>query len=95
MNAEAAARLAQAVGGNGKASSAFRLGLVRVAGGGQLCIDCDGLALECDDLWVDPRLNFHWTVDHGEAEHLRTGERVLLLTLDGEDYYLIGKAVKA
>lgn len=74
--------------------SAFRIGEILEAGRSKLRISCDGLVLESDDLWFAPGLTYHWIADTGDPGFLRAGERVLLFSLDDQDYYLISKAVK-
>lgn len=75
--------------------SSFRIGDILEAGRSKLRISCDGLVLEPDDLWLAPGLTYHWIADTGDPSFLRAGERVLLLSLDDQDYYLVSKAVKA
>ena len=75
--------------------SAFRLGKVRRAGHGVLQVDCDGLLLDREDLWLAPPLSYTWTEDNGEYNLLRTGDRVVLLTQDKQDYYLLARVVRA
>lgn len=75
--------------------SAFRLGQVRRAGHGVLQVDCDGLLLDREDLWLAPPLSYTWTEDNGEYNLLRMGDRVVLLTQDKQDYYLLARVVRA
>lgn len=71
------------------------IGEVKEAGGGRLRVACGGMQLEREDLWVAAGLDFVWTVDTGGAELLRRGDRVVLLSPDGQDYYLTAKVVRA
>ena len=75
--------------------SAFRLGQVRWAGHGVLQVDCDGLLLDKEDLWLSPYLSYTWVQDNGADNLLRTGDRVVLLTQDEQDYYLLARMVRA
>lgn len=97
MSAEAGALLAQTLADLGpqKQGQGFYVGQVLEAGGGRLRISCVGLQLEKEDLWVNPYLDYRWTYDNGEVNLLRKGDRVTLQSLDGQDYYLTGKAVRA
>ena len=94
MSAEAAARLVVALGAPDSVS-AFRLGEVQETGKGELKVNSDGLPLDRDDLWINPQLNYQWEEDTGEAHLLRPGDRVVLLSLDNQAYYLICKVVRA
>lgn len=94
MSVEAGARLAKLFNQE-TTSSACRFGQVLEAGRGTLRISCDGLQLELEDIWINPQLSFQWDFDNGNVNYLRKGDRVLLLTLDDQDYYLISKGVRA
>lgn len=74
---------------------AFAIGDIQAAGQGRLRILCGGLQLEPEDLWLATGLDYKWSIDTGADNLLRPGDRVVLLSLDGQDYYLMGKAVKA
>lgn len=69
-------------------------GRVLAAGGGQLRVRVSRLALEKTDLWVNPQLNWRWTEDTGGPDLLRSGDRVVLLTQDGQEYILLCKVVR-
>ena len=46
------------------------------------------------ELHVPPGLDYAWTEDTGGDELLRAGDRLLVLvTADGQDYYILQKAV--
>lgn len=95
---ESMAALAAAMvraGRQGSPASPFYLGEVLESGGGSLRVSCGGLQLEPEDLWLTPGLDYRWTLDTGGDSLLRQGDRVVLLSGDGQDYYLICKAVKA
>lgn len=49
--------------------------------------------LQKEDLLVNPYYNFHWILDEGQAQYLRTGDKVVLLTADGQSFYLVCKVV--
>ena len=71
-------------------------GLVLQAGNGlPLRVAGCGLPLEAGDLAVNPALDWRWTEDDGAPEKLRAGDRVVLLTGDGERYYILCKVVEA
>lgn len=75
--------------------SACSIGEVLRAGNGTLQVSCGELVLEPEDLYLAQGLDYRWSVDDGSALKLRRGDRVVLLSLDGQDYYLICKAVRA
>ncbi|MGI6029759.1 MAG: hypothetical protein ACOX81_10205 [Candidatus Heteroscillospira sp.] len=75
--------------------SAFCIGRVLEAGGGRLRIACRGLQLGPSDMWLEAGLSYKWTVDDGRAQNLRAGDRVILLSADGQEYYLAAKVVRA
>lgn len=75
--------------------SAFAIGDVTAAGHGRLEISCGGLPLEPKDLWLAVGLNYHWTYDTGADNLLRKGDRVVLLSQDGQTYYLLQRMVRA
>ena len=75
--------------------SAFYLGTVLEAGRGQLRVSCGGLQLDPEDLYLAAGLSYRWTEDHGELNFLRKGDRVVLLSEDGQDFYLLQRMVKA
>ena len=75
--------------------TAFSVGEVLRSGNGTLQVSCGELVLEPEDLYLAYGLDYRWRIDDGGAEKLRRGDRVVLLSLDGQDYYLICKAVKA
>ena len=80
---------------DGGAGNGVYLGSVLQAGGGNLRIACNGLQLSRQDIWLAPGLDYGWTEDDGADAKLRTGDRVILFTGDGQDYYLLTKAVRA
>ena len=99
MSADAGAALAALLfGDKSKGGSAFRIGVILAAGDGALRISCDGLQLEPEDLWLVPGMSYKYAIESDDGSDdgkLRTGDRVLMLSADGQDYYLISKAVKA
>jgi len=78
----------------------LREGEVLAAGkkGGQATLRVlgDGLALEKGDLRVNPLFRWDWREeeDNGQVEFLRAKDRVLLLTVDRQVYYLLCKVVR-
>ena len=50
--------------------------------------------LEAGDLYVSAALRYDWTEDDGSPELLRPGDRVVLLSSDGQDYYLTARMVR-
>lgn len=91
-------RIVSLLGGaakSGERPSAFCIGRVLQSGNGALRIECNGLQLTATDIWLAEPLDYKWTVDDGSAELLRTGDRVVLLSADGQDYYLIARVVRA
>lgn len=74
--------------------SAFCVGTVLQAGGGKLRIKRGGVPLERENLWVNEALDWAWTEDLGGRNCLTPGDRVVLLTLDDQTYYLICKVVR-
>ena len=69
--------------------------LLRPAERGQaLRVVCGGLTLDQTELHVPPGLDYAWTEDTGGDELLRAADRLLVLvTADGQDYYILQKAV--
>lgn len=49
--------------------------------------------LQKEDLLVNPSYNYSWILDEGQAEYLRPGDKVVLLTADGQSFYLVCKVV--
>lgn len=96
---EAYAALAALLGGGadtdgGGAPGGWRFGEVTAAGGGKLQVACNGLVLGPGDLRLPPGLDYTWTEDNGGANLLRPGDRlIVLVTADGQDYYVLQKAV--
>ena len=91
-------RIAQSMGraaGQVGRPSALFIGIVTEAGRGRLRVNCCGLQLEPEDLWLAPGFDYKWTEDTGGNGLLRKDDRVILLSEDGQDYYLISKAVRA
>lgn len=76
------------VGKRGQAPAQFVIGQVLEAGEHTLRVVCGGQELGREDLWVNEAL----LAPGGRA--LARGDRVVLLTEDGQDYYLICKAVR-
>lgn len=69
-------------------------GDVLAAGNGSLRVVCAGLTLTQDEIHVPPTLDYKWTVDRGESHFLRRGDRLIVLaTHDGQEYYILQKAV--
>lgn len=73
----------------------FRYGDVTAAGHGQLIISAGGYALTPEDLILNPLYDYRWEEDTGGDYLLRAGDRVALLTDDGQVFYLLGKAAPA
>lgn len=69
--------------------------VLRSGAGGPLQVRSAGLELEEEDLRVNPRYDWDWERDYGEEHLLRRGDRVVLLTADGEVFYLLCKVVGA
>ena len=76
-------------------SSGFLIGQVLEAGRGKLRIACNGLQLEPEDLYLPPGLTYKWETDYGGDSNLRKGDRLVILSADAQDYYVICKAVRA
>ena len=92
---EAIARLAGLLGG-GESSGlgGWRFGSVLRAGRGELLVACGGLELGPEELHVPPGLSYVWEEDTGGDSLLRQGDRlVVLVSADGQDYYIREKAV--
>lgn len=93
------ARLAAMLGGGTGRQGAFTpggwlFGDVLEAGRGELRLACGGLSLTQGDVKVDRGLSYTWTEDEGQEHYLRAGDRVLVLvTADGQEYYVLKKAV--
>lgn len=69
-------------------------GVVTAAGRGNLAVKVGQLPeLAKEDLAVNPWYSYRWVLDEGQAEYLRAGDRVLLLTADGQNFYLVCKVV--
>ncbi len=95
---ENAGRILRSMGEASKkvaAPSAFYLGDVTRAGHGVLEISCGGLPLEPKELYLAVGLNYRWTYDNGADNLLRKGDRVVLLSRDGQTYYLLQRMVRA
>ena len=94
---ENAARIARSMGraaGRSAPASPFFLGEVREAGNGKLRVNCGGMDLTAGDLYVSAGLDYRWQEDNGMANLLRRGDRVVLLSGDGQAYYLITRVVR-
>ena len=94
---ENAARIARSVGRAAEQSapaSPFFLGEIREAGNGKLRVNCGGMDLTAGDLYVSAGLDYKWTEDNGLPGLLRRGDRVVLPSGDGQDYYLIARMVR-
>ena len=94
---ENAARIARSMGraaGRSAPVSPFFLGAVREAGNGKLRVNCGGMDLTAGDLYVSAGLDYQWQEDNGMIHLLRPGDRVVLLSGDGQDYYLIARMVR-
>ena len=93
------ARLAAMLdGGTGRqgafAPGGWLFGDVLEAGHGELRLACGGLSLTQGDVKVDRGLGDTGTEEEGEGDELRAGDRVLVLvTADGQEYYVLKKAV--
>lgn len=88
------ALLLQGLGERGKAPP-FYVGEVLQAGQGRLQVRCGGLTLGPEDLYLAVGLSYQWTWDNGSQNYLRRGDRVILLSQDGQDYYLLTRMVRA
>ena len=88
------ARSMGAAAGQTAPASPFYLGEVKQAGGGSLRVSCGGLELGRGDLFVSAQLRWDWTWDDGSPQLLRPGDRVVLLSRDGQDFYLIARMVR-
>ena len=78
----------------GQAPGGWLFGQVQQAGQGTLRVVCGGLTLDQTELHVPPGLDYAWTEDTGGDELLRAGDRLLVLvTADGQAYYILQKAV--
>ena len=76
------------------APGGWLFGDVLEAGQGELRIACGGLSLGQTELHVSADLSYTWTLDEGQANFLRAGDRVLVLvSSDMQDYYVLQKAV--
>ena len=76
------------------APGGWLFGDVLEAGQGELRIACGGLSLGQTELHVSADLSYTWTLDAGQANFLRAGDRVLVLvSSDMQDYYVLQKAV--
>lgn len=94
MSAEAGARLVGALTDKRTTRSGGYIGAILEAGQGRLRLTCGGIQLEKEDLWVTQELEYNWDVDTGKPNLLRQGDRVVLLSEDDQDYYLIAKVVR-
>lgn len=78
----------------GQAAGGWLFGQVQQAGHGVLRVVCNGLTLDQTELHVPPGLDYAWEEDNGSGRLLRAGDRLLVLvTADGQDYYILQKAV--
>lgn len=69
-------------------------GEVTHAGHGTLTVRVGQLPeLQKEDLSVNPWYKYDWILDEGQAEYLRPGDKVVLLTADGQNFYLVCKVV--
>ena len=75
-------------------SSAYYVGEVKAAGGGVLRVSCGALELSAGDLYVSADLRWDWTWDDGSPSLLRRGDRVVLLSRDGQVYDLVARMVR-
>lgn len=90
-------RIARSMGqaaGRTAPPSPFFLGEVREAGRGRLRVNCGGLDLTLGDLYVSAFLDYKWVQDNGSPDLLRPGDRVVLLSADGQVYYLLSRMVR-
>ena len=70
--------------------------VVQSGGGAPLKVRCAGLPpLDGEDLMVNAALDWTWGEDTGGAALLRAGDTVVLLTQDGQSFYLVCKVVDA
>ena len=90
-------RIAQSMGraaGQAAPASSFFLGEVREAGRGKLRVNCGGMELTAGDLYVSAALRYDWEKDNGMPDLLRPGDLAVLLSADGQDYYLLARVVR-
>ena len=90
-------RIARSMGtaaGRTAPPSTLYLGEVKQAGNGRLRVNCAGLDLTQGDLFVSAQLHWDWTQDDGSPQLLRPGDRVVLLSQDGQDFYLVARMVR-
>ena len=79
---------------DGSGMGGWAFGDVLDAGQGRLKVVCLGLTLGPDELHLPPGLSYTWTEDEGQEGNLRAGDKLLVLvTADGQDYYVLQKAV--
>ena len=72
----------------------FLTGEVKEAGGGALRVQAGGLNLSAGDLYISAQLRYDWTADDGSPQLLRKGDRVALLSTDGQMYDLVARMVR-
>lgn len=69
-------------------------GVVTRAGRGDLVVRVGQLPeLQKEDLSVNPWYKYDWILDEHQPEYLRPGDKVILLTADGQHFNLICKVV--
>lgn len=69
-------------------------GVVIRAGRGNLAVQVGRLPeLQKEDLLVNPWYKYDWVLDEHQPEYLRSGDHVVLLTADGQSFYLVCKVV--
>lgn len=68
-------------------------GVIVRAGRGNLSVQVGRLYLDKEDVRLNPYYSYTWLKDEGGPTYLRAGDRVILLTIDAQTYYLICKVV--
>lgn len=69
-------------------------GVVTRAGRGNLAVRVGQFPeLSKEDLSVNPWYKYNWILDEHQPEYLRPGDKVILVTVDGQHFNLICKVV--
>lgn len=69
-------------------------GVVTRAGRGDLAVRVGQFPdLSKEDLSVNPYYSYSWILDEGQAEYLRSGDKVILVTADGQHFNVVCKVV--
>lgn len=91
------ARVVRSMGDAARKSAqgeSFFVGTVKAAGRGELRVSAAGMDLTAGDLYVSTALRYDWTEDDGSPDYLRPGDRVALLSTDGQTFYLVARTVR-